>query len=439
MIHRNTTGRTGRRAFLRSSLMAGAAVAMPWVIPSSALGQDGAAAPSERITLGGIGIGPRGRHVLQEMLPERDVQFLAVCDVRADRRGSVKALADGHYGNTDCAMYCDLRDLLAREDIDAVLIATGDRWHALGSSMAVKAGKDVYCEKPCALTFGQCQALADCVRRYGRVYQAGTQRRSVPNFQAAVQLAHSGKLGRLHTLHASCYRPSVTHDWLPAQPEPERDVIDWDLWLGPAPWRPYNRAYVDGGWRGHYDFNSGANVLDWAAHTVDLCQWANRTDHTLPLTYEALQDSIRLEYANGVTLILDFLDDPFGNRDPHYGTSRGTCPVRFEGEDGWVETGDSGEIAVYPESLRAELIGFKRMAGTDMARHGRNFFDCIKSGAQPAAHADIMRRSHLACYAAAMSWELGRKLTIDPEPETFVNDDEANNLRHRAMRAPWRL
>jgi len=439
MTSRSKTGRVGRRAFIKNSLMAAGALGMPWFIPGRALGKDGAVAPSERITLAGIGIGPRGSHVLRGMLPMSDVQFVAICDVRADRRESVKALADEHYGNADCAQYRDLRELLAREDIDAVLVATGDRWHALGSVLAAKAGKDVYSEKPCALTIGQCQAVADRMRLYGRVYQAGTQRRSVPNFLAAVHLAHSGKLGKLHTLHASSYRPNVTHDWLPAEPEPDRDVIDWDMWLGPAPWRPYNEAYVNGGWRGHYDFDSGARLLDWGAHTIDLCQWANQADDTLPITYETFQDTIRLEYANGVTLILDFLDEPFGNRDPHYGTSRGTCPVRFEGDEGWVETGDSGEIVVHPESLESELIGFERMAGTDATRHGRNFFDCIKSGVQPNANADIMRRSHTACYAAALSWELGRKLTIDPETETFVDDDEANNLRHRAMREPWRL
>jgi len=433
------TGRLGRRDFITRSLVAGGAVALPWFVPSRALGNAEVAAPSERITLAGIGIGPRGKAVLEGVLPEPDMQFVAICDVRNDRRESVKALADAHYGSADCAMYRDLRELLAREDLDAVLIATGDRWHAVGSAMAAKAGKHVYSEKPCALTIGQCQELADCVRRHGVVYQAGTQRRSVPNFLAAVHLAHSGKLGKLHTLHASSYRPSVTHDWLPAEPEPHRDVVDWDLWLGPAPWRPYNQAYVNGGWRGHYDFDSGARLLDWGAHTVDLCQWANQADDTLPLDYEASADGITMHYANGVKLILEFLNEPFGNRDPLYGTSRGTCPVRYEGDEGWVETGDSGEIAVHPESLRSELTGFRVMAGTDSTRHTRNFLDCIKSGQSPNASVDIMRRSHIACYAAALSCQLGRKLTIDPATETFVNDSEANNFRFRALREPWRF
>lgn len=419
--------------------MAGGALAAPWVVPSSALGKDGAVAPSERIVLGAIGIGPRGNAVLDCMLAEREVQFVAIADVRADRRESVKAKADGHYGNSDCAMYRDLRDVIARDDIDAVLIATGDRWHSLGTILAAKAGKDVYCEKPCALTIGLCQEVADTVHRYGRVFQAGTQRRSISNFQAAVSLAHSGKLGTLRTMHASSYRPSVTHDWLPEEPTPPREVVDWDLWLGPAPWRPYNSAYVNGGWRGHYDFDSGARLLDWGAHTIDLCQWANQSDDTLPTEYEATPDNIRVRYASGVELVLDFLDQPFGNRDPFYGTSRGTCPVRFEGDEGWVETGDTGEIAVHPESLRAELAGFPAMIGTDSASHVRNFLECVRSGAAPNANADVMRRSHIACHAAALSWQLGRKLTIDPTTETFVGDDEANSYRKRAMREPWRV
>jgi len=432
------TGDRSRREFLKKSLTMGA-LAIPAIVPASALGRDGAVAPSERVVLGGIGIGPRGKYVLGSLLAAPDARYVATCDVRADRRAEVKAMADSHYGNTDCVAYRDLRDLLAREDIDAVLIATGDRWHALASIMAVKAGKDVYSEKPCALTIEQCQVLADTVRRYGRVYQAGTQRRSVPNFLAAVDLVRSGKLGKLHTMHASSYRPNVTHDWLPAEPEPDPAVVDWALWLGPAPWRPYNQAYVNGGWRGHYDFDSGARLLDWGAHTVDLCQWANASDDTLPVEYEAHENDITATYASGVRIVLDFLSEPFGNRDPHYGTSRGTCPVRFEGDEGWVETGDSGEIAVHPESLRSELRSFPVMAGTDAAYHTRNFLDCVKSGAKPNANADIMRHSHIACYAAALSWQLGRKLTMDPATEQFVGDDEANTFHSRAMRPPWRL
>ncbi len=426
-----------RRDLCKRSIVAASALAMPWVIPSSALGKDGAIAPSERITLGAIGIGPRGRQDLDCMLGEDDVRFVAICDVQRSRREAVKAMADAKYRNQDCVMYRDMFELLARPDIDAVLIATGDHWHATASSLAIRAGKDVYSEKPCGITIGQCQALDDIVRRYARVFQAGTQRRSIANFQFAAHLAHSGKLGKLHTLHASVYQPRVRFDWLPPEPEPSKEECDWDRWLGPSPWRPFNRQYVSGGWRGHYDFDSGATLLDWAAHTVDLCQWANQADNTVPIEYEASKINITARYANGVKLILDFLDTPFGKLEPHYRTSGGTCPVRYEGDEGWVETGDSGQVTTHPTSLKSEMKRFAQGVGTNPAPHTHNFFECMRSRALTAANSSVMRHSHIACHAAALSWELGRKLAFDPVKEEFIGDPEANRLRTRAAREPW--
>ena len=418
-----------RRRFLSTAAQAGALLAAPLVIPGRALGKDGATAPSQRIVLGAIGIGPRGRHVLGCMLEEPDVQFVAICDVQASRREAVKALADEKYGNKDCVMYRDFYDILPRPDIDALLIATGDRWHTMGSILAAKAGKDVYSEKPCGITIGQCQSLDETIRRYGRVFQAGTQRRSVSNFQAAVHLAHSGKLGKLHTLHASIYNLQVLYDWLPAEPEPSKDVVDWDRWLGPAPWRPYNSLYVQGRWRAHFDFDSGAKLLDWGAHTVDLCQWAKQADETTPVEYEADGGTVYARYADGVKLVMR----------PEGWLGLGTCPVRFEGDEGWVETGDSGRIEVYPASLRSELKTLQKAGGLSASTHVRNFFDCMKTGALPAANSGVMRHSHITCHAAALAWMLGRKLTFDPAQEAFVNDDEANRMRSRAMREPWHV
>ncbi|MBN2506587.1 MAG: Gfo/Idh/MocA family oxidoreductase [Verrucomicrobia bacterium] len=425
-----------RRQFLGRTLAAGGAVAWPWLVPARALGRDGAVAPSEKIVLGGIGLGPRGQYDLGTMLPEKDVQFVAICDAVRQRREQVKRMAHAHYGNRDCRMYADMAELLDRPDIDAVLIATGDRWHALASLLAAKAGKDVYSEKPCGMTIAEIQSLADGIHRYARVFQAGTQRRSIANFQYAVHLAQTGKLGRLHTLHASVYVPSKNYAWLPAEPEPPKDQCDWDLWLGPAPWRPYNSRYVSGGWRGHHDFEAGGNFLDWGAHTVDLCQWANQADHTAPVEYEATPTSVLARYANGVTLVCDFLPTAFGNRDPQYHTSTGTCPVRFEGDEGWVETGDNSQL-IFSDNL-AKTLG-RQYSGTGLsaAGHGRNFFDCVRSRARPACHPDIMRHSHLACFAAQLSWQLGRKLTLDPVKEEFVGDEEANRMRRRAAREPW--
>lgn len=428
--------RASRRDFLRkSAAAAGALVAAPWVVPARALGRDGTIAPSETINLGVIGIGPRCTYDLKAMLGLTDVRCLAIADVQASRRDAGKKLVDEHYGNQDLKLYRDFRELLDRKDIDAVLIATGDRWHAAASMLAAEAGKDVYSEKPCGLTIGLCQQLDETIKRTGRVFQAGTQRRSVPNFQQAVELAHTGKLGKVHTLYASVYTPSLDNSWLPGEPTPARDKVDWNLWLGPAPWRPYNGQYVAGKWRGYWDFDSGAKLLDWGAHTVDLCQWANKADDTMPLEFEPHDNGVTAQYANGVKLVLDFLKTPFGER-PGWVQHLGTCPVRFVGDEGSVETGDSGEIEVSSAALKSDLNqpGKKKVVGLDVSAHARNFFDCVRSRDLPAANAQVMRRSHIACHAAALAWILQRPLKLNPVKEEFVNDEEANCLRSRAAR-----
>ena len=419
--------KTSRRHFLKAGAAAVVALNVPEFIPGTALGKDSSVAPSNRITLAGIGINHRGSYVLNYMLPLPDVRFLAVADVRADRRDAVKSRIDQLYGNSDCTTYRDFRELLERPDIDTVFIATGDRWHTTASVYAARAGKDIYSEKPCCITIEQCRILEEAMRRYNRVFQAGTQRRSVDNFRFAVELAQSGKLGKLHTVHASIYHLNLRRDWLPGQPLPDRDVIDWDMWLGPAPWRPYNNAYVMGDWRAQEDFDSGAKLHDWGAHTVDLCQWAVCNDKTIPVRYEADGGTIYAEYADGVKLVMR----------PDGWMGLGDCPVRFEGEEGWVETGDTGRVAVYPESLRSELRSSTNFGGIAPAAHARNFFDCVKSRKPPVCNADVTAQTHVACHAAALSWILKRPLEIDPVKREFIDDDEANRLRSRAARTPW--
>jgi len=384
-------------------------------------------APSRRIVLGGLGLGGRGTADLRCFLANADVQFVAICDVRRERREAIKRLADDTYGNKACAMYRDMHEFLAREDIDAVLIATGDRWHTMASITAAKAGKDVYCEKPCSMTIAESRALADTFRRYGRIYQAGTQRRSIGNFIFAARLAHTGKLGKLHTVHANTLYPATKHDWLPAEPEPPKDEVDWDMWLGPCPWRPYNSRYVRGGWRGFFDFHGGG-ILEWGAHTVDLCQWAAQKDHTTPVEYVPEGSGIVATYADGLKLVM---------RDSGW-MGLGTCSVRYEGDEGWIETGDSGRFAIHPESLRTARTVFQRR-GTDPTTHIRNFLDCVKTRKPANANADVAARSHIVSHAAYIAWQLGRTLRFDPAKEEFIGDEEANRMRSRAMREPWRI
>ena len=259
-----------RRRFLKRAALVGGAMTVPCIIPGSALGLNGAVPPSERIVMGGLGIGSRGSGVLNWMLPEKDVQFVAVCDAKQSQRDAVKRIIDSKYGSSDCKTYRDIREFLAlRTDIDALLIATGDRWHALASVLAMRSGKDVYSEKPSSMTIAEGQAVVETARRYGRVYQTGTQRLSEENFTFANELLRTGRLGKVHTVRAHIApwdAAEMRYDWLAAEPEPSKDLVDWDQWLGPCPWRPYNSAYTRGGWRGFYDFHTSC-IGEWGAHT----------------------------------------------------------------------------------------------------------------------------------------------------------------------------
>ncbi|HRZ94532.1 MAG TPA: Gfo/Idh/MocA family oxidoreductase, partial [Candidatus Paceibacterota bacterium] len=301
-----------RRSFLKQVAGAGGMMAAPVLIPASALGRDGAVPPSERIVLGGLGVGSRGTGVLNWMLPEPDVQFVAICDAKKAQREAIKRLVDTKYGNTDCKMYRDIREFLAlRTDIDALLIATGDRWHAMAATLAMRAGKDVYSEKPSSMTIAEGQMVVETARRYGRIYQTGTQRLSEANFTFANELLRLGKLGQVHTVRAHIApwdAAEMRTDWLPAEPEPSKDEVDWDQWLGPCPWRPYNSAYVRGGWRGHYDFHTSC-IGEWGAHTFAQCQVAIGAADTSAVEYQYVAnesgDGMVTRFANGMRMILN--------------------------------------------------------------------------------------------------------------------------------------
>ena len=411
-----------RRTFLRT---AAAAVAAPYVITSTALGTQGRPAASDRITMAAIGVGGRGSHDMSALMANSDVQMIAVCDVRGVQRNKAKAAVDKQYDNQDCAAYIDLREILIRDDIDAVLIATGDNWHSMAAVLAAQAGKDMYCEKPMSVTVGEGRALCSAIERYGVVFQCGTQRRSVPRFAFAVELAQSGKLGELKTLYAE-----KSPDWfeghhtrtLPAQPQPPRDEVDWDMWLGPAMWRPYNVQYMARNfWGGHQDF-AGGPITEWGSHTVDFCQWANNADDTSPLQYELAEDTVVAHYANGVKLVFE----------------EGVWPlhVRFVGTEGMVYVDDDGNMEAEPKSLLADR---KFGKGYPATNHVRNFLDCVKSRKQPIAPAEGAHRANSTCQIANICLQLGRTLNWDPTKEQFIDDAMADRKLVRAMRAPWQL
>ena len=423
-----------RRAFLSR---AAAACALPALVPASALGRDGAVAPSNRIVMGAIGLGNRGTGDLRSwVLPEKDVQFVAICDVRKERRDAIKAMADAHYGNADCAQYIDMKEMLARPDIDAVLIATSDRWHACASILAMRAGKDVYTEKPATMTVQEGQALVATAKAHGRVYQAGMQRLSEPNFVVCNELLRLGRLGEVRKFYAHLAPGGTVHlqrRWLPAQPEPPRDVVDWDAWLGPCPWRPFNEQYLRGAWHRDHDLYTGV-IGEWGSHTFAQCHDAIGAENSSPVFYpcmhKPLPDGLRMHFANGV----DMVTCQRG--------WRGTCGIRYVGSEGWVSCADGySRPEVSRPSLLADyekiLSDYFVRTGYTGQNHMRQFLNSVKTRTKTIANPVLMHRSMTTVHCANIAQWLGRDLQWDPIKEQFVNDPEANRMLSRAQREGW--
>jgi len=422
-----------RRGFLKRTA---ALAAAPYIVPAAALGLGGRVAPSERIIMGGMGVGNRGTHDLGWMLPEADVQFVAICDAKKASRENVKNIVDTRYGNKDCKMYPDMREFLAeRTDIDALLIATGDRWHSLAAIMAMRAGKDVYSEKPSSMTIAEGQGVVETARRYRRVYQTGTQRLSEGNFTFCNEMVRTGRLGKVHTVRAHIApwdAAEMRHDWLAGEPEPPKDEVDWDQWLGPCPWRPYNSAYIAGAWRGHYDFHTSC-IGEWGAHTFAQCQVGIGQADTSAIEYKYVDnktgDGMVTVFPNGIKMVLQLEG------------WRGSCGVKYEGPDGWVAAADG--YSQPDVSSPAMLDDFKKLVGDYQARtqrpmsHMRDFLDCVKSRREPVANPVVMHRAMTTVHAANVCMWLKRDLRYDPVKEEFLNDAEANRFRSRAMREPW--
>jgi predicted dehydrogenase len=424
-----------RRQLLKRTAIAGGAVAAPYIVPASVLGRNGAVPPSEKIVVGGLGIGPRGTHDLNWMLPEKDVQFVAVCDAQKSRREAVKTLVDKRYGNQDCKVYADMREFLAtRKDIDALLIATGDRWHALATILAMRAGKDVYSEKPSCMTIAQGQAVVDEAKRTGRIYQTGTQRLSEANFVWCIEMARNGQLGEVHTVRAHIApwdAADMTHDWLPPEPEPPKEEVDWDLWLGPCPIRPFNAAYARGSWRGHYDFHTSC-IGEWGAHTFAQGQAGINMLGTSPVEYKYVKnttgDGMETRFANGVNMILQ--------REGW----KGSCGMRFEGPEGWVAAADGYEK---PDVSNPAMLGnFDKLVKDYMERtgrpmnHMRDFLNCVKSRKPTVANPEVMFHTMSTVHAANICMWLRRDMKYDPAKKEFA-DPGANRFRSRTMREPW--
>ena len=419
--------RLTRRRFLARSA---AGLAAPLAVPAAVLGRDGGTAPSDRIGLAAIGQGSRGRTVLGKFILEEDVRCAAVCDCFPERRRDAKAMVDAQAGNRDCLETPRHEDVLARADIDAVLIATGDRWHTPLSILAAEAGKDIDCEKPFCLTIGEGRDLVEAMRRTGAVWQCGTQRRSVENYRLVVELVRAGRIGRLRTITAS-FGGWGGNGW--ARPEPVPEGFDYDRWLGQAPWAPYSAARV-ALWRNRWD-TSGGPIVDMGPHLFDFAQWAHGSEMTGPVEFEGravfpedgiaevpFRVEVEARYADGVLLRMD----------------SGPKRTRFEGDEGWIELiDDTGAVHASPESILAGRevppYDWSRLKG-----HIRDFLSCIRSRRPTASRPELAQRAHTIAHAANLCLRLGRKLRWDPGAERFVDDDEANRMLRRAMRPPWR-
>ena len=452
-----------RRKFLQHAAVA--TVAAPWIIPASARGANGAVPPSERVTIGLIGRGCMGRGHLHVLLGRRDAQVLAVCDVDRERREEGKRLTEETYAAErasgvyrGCAALNDYRELLARSDIDAVVIATPDHWHTPISVQAAEAGKDVYCEKPVSVTIREGRQLVETVRQFSRVFQTGTQYRSIPRIRQVCEFVRAGGLGRVKaafTIWGQYQIPAFGPSYVPLDPalpaEPTPEGLDWNLWVGPATWRPYNH---------HYHRNPIPGVVPWVfseafgvvaatgyqSHAADVIQYALGMETSGPV--EVFHPSsgefptLTFRYANGT--LLHHVDHWGMVKDVYKAvpvTARlaGNFGGLFVGERGWLTSMSTGGLLEgEPESLFDEMKLQSR--DDDLSNnHHSNWFNCVRSRALPSSHEEIGHRSASLGHLAIIAYKLGRSLKWDPAKEKFAGDEQANRLCSRAQRASWAL
>lgn len=425
-----------RRRFLKQTgCVAVGGLGFPYLVSPSALGKAGTVAASERITVGFIGTGDHGINMnLKSFLAQPDAQAVAVCDVDPVNLRKARDLVNARYDNADCMTTQDWREIVARPDIDAVMISTPDHWHVPISIAAAKAGKDVECEKP-TLTVEEGRRLVQTMERYSRVFQWSTEDRAVDVYHRMCELVRNGRIGKVHTIRVELpVGPDAPGD---PEPMPVPDGFDYDMWLGPAPWAPYTRDRCHCNFRWIFDY-SGGMLTDWGAHLLDGAQWGNDTEHTGPVEVEGrgvfcrggLYDTAReyhlqYAYADGVRLFVD----------------SGEPSLRFEGTEGWVgNRGWRGKLQASRPAILDSVIGPEEIhLYTCPAGEQRNFLDCVKSRQACYFPPEVGQRCFTIAHIGNIAMRLGRKLRWNPQEERFVDDDEANRMLRRAARSPWDL
>ncbi len=423
---------TDRRSFIKKSAGAAAGIiTAPYILSSCSN------APSKQITLGMIGVGSHGvEWNMKAFLEMADVKILAVCDVDSKRKIDAKRIVDEKYQNQDCDAYNDFRDVLARKDIDAVMISTPDHWHVPISILAAQAGKDVICEKP-TLTIAEGRVLVDVMKKHKTIYQTSIEDRAVPVYHRMAELVRNGYIGELQNIIIRVPDDDVIK-LNPASTETQAvpEGFDYEMWLGPAPYAPYSpgRCHWNFRWISAY---SGGMLTDWGAHYVDTAQWANNSDHSGPISVEGTGEfltgdiydtankfDLMYHYANGVSMQV---------------LSGGTS-IGFKGTEGWIQClGWRGELEASKESiLNATIKNSDIHLYTAVSEH-RNFIDCVKSRKETFVPVEVGHRTASALHMGNISMKLGRKVNWDPGEEVFIDDEEANAMRSRISRDPWKL
>ncbi len=434
-----------RRKFLKT---VAAGVAAPYIFPSSVLGSSGREAPSNRLTLGLIGMGSMGMRHVKGFLQEEDCQIVGICDVDASRRAAAVGEINKHYNNSDCAEYCDYRELVARNDVDTLCISVPDHWHAIIALEGIRAGKDIYGEKPLAYTIPEGRALVEAVNRYKCVWQTGSWQRSTSHFRFGCELVRNERIGKLQKVEVGI-GPGFKGPGVPTvygiSPQPVQRVpegLDYEMWLGPAPWAPYTEKRCHWNFRWIMDY-AGGQVTDWGAHHIDIAHWGMGCDETGPtevtgtgvfpkdgLWDAAVDYDFECKYADGLVMRVA------SNNHLRQG-------VRFIGERGWVHI-TRGGLDANPKKLLKEKIGpgeihLAKPSGDHRQGHRRDFLDCVKTRAQTISRVEVGHRSAVPAHLGNIAMIVGRKVSWDARSEKIIEDPAAARMLGRPMRIPWRL
>lgn len=435
-----------RRKFLKSSAATAAALsAAPWIVPSTALGLGGKVSPSNKINMGFIGVGGMGTGHVRRFLQYDDVHVRGICDVRDEHSQRAKKMVDERYGNSDCITERDFREFLSRKDIDAVLIAVPDHWHALIGIEAAKQHKDMYYEKPLTRYFNEAAAVREAVNRYGVIFQHGTQQRSDKRYRLATELVLNERIGKLEKVIVG----SAGYSQVPIQPEqPVPDGFDYDMWLGPAPVAPYTKVRCSRHFTLINDYSLGCISGAYGIHDIDSVQWALNADGSGPVEAEGwgkiaedgLFDTIKEwetihRYASGVELIYT---DHISARANHPEYDLPIMGIVFIGSDGWISVSRQS-IDAHPKSVLNSVIAPSEIRLPISNDHRRNFLDSVKSRQAPMCPVEVAVSSDAVCHQADIAIRLGRKVYWDSNKEQFKNDDTANKMLIGTMRSPWSL